>query len=746
VGVAADAGGHRSGALGLGRAAARSFGDVPPDRLPRLHLATAGNPLGLLELGARLEVAEAVPRESATAVSERITRSFVGRAHDLDDDAGLALLVAAADGASVATVHQACAALGVEGGALGRAEDAGLITLRGDRVEFRHPLVRSAVYGAAEPDTRRQVHRALADAVPRDEAARLAWHLSRGALAPDEDTASTLDVVGAEASHRGAHAIAASAHERAAALTATPTRLAPRLAAAAEASLLAGLTDRAVELLDRALAAQPDPYLRAHIHELRGALETRAGSLEKAHSLLVNAAEEIEDLDPDRAVRLYADVVHVCFYRAQADAAMRAGEAIERLLETASDPDARYLGTVASGMALILKGDGVRGVAKVRDASYQLVVGDNEPEDEFRLPLRLQGALWLRGSGPHRAMVTAAIDRMRDEAALGSLPYVLMHIARDAATTDRWEDAETAYAESIRLARETGQSTELAASLAGLAIVNARRGQEQECRENSAAAEPLCRSHGIRLGDFWRSFAQGDLLAGKGDLAGAARHYESLREGLSETGLSDPDQSCLPELVETYVHLGRLEEATTATAEFAASAEAKGQPWSLARAERARALCAPGGGGHDAGPERHFRRALELHAQTTDLYETARTQLAFGAWLRRDRQRVAARPMLRAALSTFERLGAVPWADKAAQELAATGETVRRREASAVDELTPQERQIAQLLAEGRTTREAAAALFISPKTVEYHLRHVYLKLGIRSRAALAEIFVEPAS
>ncbi|HYO19446.1 MAG TPA: helix-turn-helix transcriptional regulator, partial [Dermatophilaceae bacterium] len=137
----------------------------------------------------------------------------------------------------------------------------------------------------------------------------------------------------------------------------------------------------------------------------------------------------------------------------------------------------------------------------------------------------------------------------------------------------------------------------------------------------------------------------------------------------------------------------------------------------------------------------HYRAALQLHAQTPDRYETARTELTFGACLRRERRRSDARPLLRSALQTFEELGAVPWADNAAQELKATGETVRRREATAMDELTPQERQISQLLAQGRTTRETAAALFISPKTVEYHLRHVYLKLDIRSRTELAERF-----
>jgi DNA-binding CsgD family transcriptional regulator len=286
------------------------------------------------------------------------------------------------------------------------------------------------------------------------------------------------------------------------------------------------------------------------------------------------------------------------------------------------------------------------------------------------------------------------------------------------------------------LAGETGQSTDFAVCLSGLAVLNARRGRGQECRDNIAAASGVARRNNIRLAALWLEFAQGDLASGAGDTATAVRHYEAVEAALVSTGLADPDQSCAPELVEAYVHLGRSDEAGRLAEEFAAKATAKGQPWSLARAERALGICAP-----DEAAEDHFRRALDLHARTPDLFETARTELAFGSRLRRDRKRVEARPRLRSALETFERLGAAPWADRAASELEATGETVRRREANAMDDLTPQERQIAQMLASGRTTREAAAALFISPKTVEYHLRHVYLKLDIRSRDALAELF-----
>lgn len=714
----------------------RASGSVRREQLVRLHRATAGNPLALLELGDHLGQIEAVPLDAPLTVSEHLVRSFIGRVADLSEGARAALLVAAADSTSLTTVHRACRVLGTAELSLAEAEDAGLLAVRGDRIEFRHPLVRSAVYGDADPETRRAVHRALAGVIPADQTDRLAWHLSEGAVAPDEVTAVTLDRVAAQATARGAHAIAASAHERAAELTASLEHLAKRLASAGEAAWLSGLSERAVALLDRALASGPDALLRAHIQALRGAVETRCGSLDAALATLVEAADTVQASDPDTAVTLLADAIHVSFYLAEPAAAMRACVTIDSLLDSCADPYARVLGSMASGMALVLNGSGVRGIARVRGAAYSLVLPEAAPADGFRLPVRLLGALWLRDSGPLRNEVGDAIDRMREQAALGSLPYLLMHIARDAATSDRWDDAESAYQEAIRLARETGQSTDLAVSLAGLACLDARRGREQECRAYVEAAEDLCRKNHIRLGSFWLELAQGDLASGLGDPGAAVGHYEALESQLVATALADPDQSCAAELVETYVQLGREKEARRVADEFASKAEAKGQPWSLARSGRALGLCTS-----NSTSEAHFRSALALHAETPDRYETARTELAFGARLRRERRRVESRPFLGSALRTFEDLGAAPWADRAAQELRATGETVRRREADVMDELTPQERQIAQLLAKGRTTREAAAALFISPKTVEYHLRHVYLKLDIRSRAALAERF-----
>lgn len=698
----------------------------------RLHQATGGNPLALLELAADAEEVANLPAGSPVEVSERLTRSFIGRAEGLSAPARTVLLVAAADSTSVATVHRACRELGLVDGSLTEAEDAGLVAVTGDRVTFRHPLVRSAVYGAADPATRRAVHRALAKVVQAHETDRLAWHVSRGAEGPDEATAATLELAGRSASSRGAFAIAVQAHERAAELTVDPARLAPRLLAAAEAGWLAGASADATALLDRGLAAGPDPATTARILELRGAIETRCGSLEAARTTLVDAARDLVGPDPDGAVRLLADAVHACFYLADPATALSAAETIEKILDRTSEVDSRFHGTMALGMARILSGAGQSGSDHIRAAVAMLPHLDGYP-DPLRLPRRILAGLWLRESDPARTLLGDQIERLRDEAALGALPYLLMHLARDDATTDRWQDAEASYLEAIHLATETGQSTDLATSLAGLAWLRARLGRADDCRSTVAAAGDLCSGRHIHIGTAWLDFAQGDLEAGLGNLAGAAVHYERLETLLVDRGVSDPDVSAAAELVEAYLHLGRADDALHLAETFTSKAMDKGQPWALARAHRALALCRQG----DLREE-SFRTAGELHAQTADKYEAARTELAFGACLRRERRRVEAREHLRSAVDSFEDLGARPWADKAAQELAATGETVQRREAMVIDALTPQERQVAQLLAGGRTTREAAAALFLSPKTVEYHLRHVYAKLGVRSREALA--------
>ena len=348
--------------------------------------------------------------------------------------------------------------------------------------------------------------------------------------------------------------------------------------------------------------------------------------------------------------------------------------------------------------------------------------------------------IFLREADAGRALLERSLSSARARAALGTLPSVLNLIARDQATTDRWAVAEATYREAIELARETDQRTQLAFGLAGLAWLQARRGRAAECRAAAGEAVSLCAALGTRLLEVWATAALGELAAAAGDTDHAVEHFARQLRLVGELGITDADLSPAPELVDAYVRLGRADDAARIADGFTAAAEAKGQPWSLARAWRCRGLLADGTEGVAA-----FEEALRLHARTPDSYETARTRLAYGERLRRARRRVLARQELRASLEAFERLDARPWADRARAELTATGETLRRRDPSTIDELTPQELQIALLLADGRTTRETAAALFLSPKTIEYHLRHVYLKLGLHSRDELAKALASAA-
>lgn len=333
-------------------------------------------------------------------------------------------------------------------------------------------------------------------------------------------------------------------------------------------------------------------------------------------------------------------------------------------------------------------------------------------------------------------LVDRALRSLREGTALGPLAALLFHVARYSASTDRWDAAAEQYQEGIALARESGQTTDLTMLLAGLAWLQARTGAEEDCRRHAEEALVLAARHHVHMARIWATYALGDLHLGQGRAAEALVQYEALERFVTTIRFGDVDVSPAPEMVECLLRTGRHDEAPGIAAAYRDRAKDKGQTWALARAERACAFLAD-------DPEPGLARALALHAEGPDLFEEARTRLVLGELQRRARRRTVARASLRTALESFERLGARPWADRAAGELGATGEHPRRRGDRSTDALTPQELQVARLLSSGSTTRQAAASLFLSPKTVEYHLRHVYMKLGVNNRADLARA-VEP--
>ncbi|MBJ7614832.1 MAG: AAA family ATPase [Candidatus Dormibacteraeota bacterium] len=728
---------------GLDRASAhallagRAGQPIASDTFEWVLRATAGNPLALVEL------AEAAPNLTSPAfdtplpVTTTVERTFLRRSVGLSSPARRALLIAAAfQPADLEVVRRAGLSMGLPPDAIDEAEmAAGLVQPRGGVLEFRHPLARSAIYNAASPAERRSAHRALAGVLTTTEQAdRRAWHLAAASQGPDEEVAVSLEAAGRRARERSAYAAAASAFEQSARLGEDSERQAGRLFRAGEAAWLAGRAERAAESLQAARQLASGPDLRAEIDHLRGQLAIRRGATEEGYRILTDAAAAIQGVDRGKAVLILADAALGCMAAGRSVDMMAAGRGVLELLRAEEVPETAFYAHVAYGMSATLVGKGAEGARHLRIGLRLFEQASAGVSNPLLIVWATFVPMFLREAEAGRDLIVRAVEGARDQAPSAALPLLLHYLGRDAATTDRWALARVRYDEAIRIAREAAQSADLAASLAGIAWLDAREGRVDECRSHGQEALALTQELGLGLFRIWALTALAELQLGQGGIASALERLLECEGVLDQLGLRDADLAPAPELVDAYLRLGRPDEARAAAERFYPLALEKGQPWSLARAARCEGLLA----GDDGFVER-FEAALRFHRQTPDTFEQARTELYYGERLRRARHRTAARERLRTALQAFDRLGATPWAERADAELKATGESARRRKVGTRDLLTPQELQIAHALAEGRTTREAAAKLYLSPKTVEYHLRNVYGKLEIRSRDELRE-------
>ena len=602
---------------------------LPPETAERLHAATGGNPLALLELAAEAEQLAFAPAGAAVPVPAKISDAFMRRAERLDPGARRALVLAAAsDTGDLRTLELAAAKLDLDLSALAGAESAGLISVRAGEVEFRHVLARSAVYVSAGADERRAAHRALASALPDRDIDRRAWHLAAAALGTDGAAAAALEQAGIRARDRSAYASAAGAFARGARLAADPERRGLMLWQAAEASWLAGLDERASELLAEARSQTDDQALTTRVDHLAGYIAIRGGRMSEGHAILTAAAERAE---PEQAVAMLSEACLASFHAGRpGEMIATAKRAAERLPENAS-ARARFLAATADGMASIIGGDADAGARALHEALALAESSLDVSEDPRLLPWLVLVALFLRESEGGRSLVERALDGARERAVVGLLPYVLTLVARDQATSDM-PLADATFHEAIALSRESGQQLALAGGLAGLAWLEARRGREAECREHSAEALAISRANGIGMYEIWATAALGELELGLGHAAAAAAQLEHLPADVDddELRITDADLSPAPELVESYLRLGRQDEAEELSHRFSEIANEKGQPWSLARSMRGLGLVADE---QQFAPR--FERALELHRQTPDEFESARTRLAYGERLRR---------------------------------------------------------------------------------------------------------------
>ena len=712
---------------GIGTAAARALlvdrlGSSPPAPvLRRLVDETGGNPLALIEFTAQRGPA-------AGAAATRVEDLFLRRADRLPAASRRALLIAAAsDTEELDTVRAASRLAGVPDDAFDAPAASGLLQVRGRELAFRHPLVRSTVYEAAPEEDRRDVHLALARAAAPVAEERRAWHLAAAASGIDPALAAQLDRAAAAAQRRGGAAMAARLLERAARLMPASDGRAERLVTAARAQWRTGRADAPLALLDEAAPLIDDPALWADAQELRAAILKRTGEAEAAHALLLDGAARLEAIAPRRAARMLTQATHLYFRRAEAQRALALAERAWTLGR--AEDDLELGGTLAWARVHAGRSEEGRALAR-RCGDIAQATGDtaNAPQIAWCLT-------WVEDYGAARVLVERVVAAHRAASAPGDLAYALFFLAELELRVGRLTAAYAAAQESAALAEQTGQELQVMASLTVLAAAEALIGRAAEARTHATHA--LARAGAIMNVTFVAraNAALGLLELSLGRPGDAAEHLELVARAHERSDVVEPSLlEWMPDLVEAYIRSGRTDDAAATLDAFAGYADATGRTWARAVATRYRGLLAADGGGE------HFEAALRLHDATSRSFERGRTELCFGEALRRSGRRVEARTQLRAALETFERCGALPWADRARHELAATGEHAGAREPTAAARLTPQELQIGLAVSEGRTNREVAEALFLSPKTIEYHLRNVFRKLDVRTRTELAHV------
>jgi DNA-binding CsgD family transcriptional regulator len=717
--------------------------------LARIVAETRGNPLALLELPRGLtqaELAGGFGLPGAAALSGRIEESYQRQLYALPAQTRRLVQLAAADPVcDPALVWRAAERLGIGAGAATPGAEAGLLEF-GAQVRFRHPLVRSMAYRSASLRERQEVHRALAEATdPLADPDRRAWHLAQAAPGPDDDVAAELERSASRAQARGGMAAAAAFLERAALLTREPDQRARRMLAAARAKRAAGALDAALGLVAAVQTGPRDAPRAAEAEQLRGqiALDQRRGR--DAARMLLGAARSFEPLDPGLARETHLEALW--------EAAMLAGDVdqagdVRRAAEAAlaSPPwpgPPRPVDVLLDALALRFT-RGYTAAAPALGGALELVLDLDLNADDGG-----QASRWLLSSGGRisqiiavelwdfeswQALATRQAGLARDAGALVHLQFALNYLARAQLLGGDLATAALMIEEDRLIAEATGNPPVADTEV----MLAAWRGREPEAREliEATAGEAAARGLG-RLAGF-ASCARSVLYNGLGrpDLARDAA-WQAFQRGQLGHG---PLVVC--ELAEAAARTGDLPAARAALDWLTERTGVVSTEWALGVEARIRALL-----GEGETADRYYRESIARLGRTRLRGELARAHLLYGEWLRRENRRADAREQLRTAHGMLEQMGIEAFAARARRELLSTGETVRKRAsdpvplaADAGDDLTPQEAQVARLARDGLSNPEIGSRLFISSRTVQYHLRKVFTKLGISSRGQLYRV------
>jgi DNA-binding CsgD family transcriptional regulator len=705
--------------------------------LDQIVAETRGNPLALLELPRGLtpgEIAGGFGLPDARPVASRVEETFVQRVRALPPDTQRLLLLAAAEPVGdVSLLWRAAEQLGISGSVGRPAEDAALIEL-GIRVRFRHPLIRSAAYRSARFRDRQEVHRALAEATdPDTDPDRRAWHWAHAASGPDETVANHLERSADRARARGGVAAAAAFLARAAELTPDPAERGRRAVAAAQAKFDAAASDAALELLATAELAPLDEPQRARLERLRAQIAFARTRGSDAPALLLDAARRLEPVDAAMARETHLEAMAAAMFAGRLGDKPDVREAAEaaRAAPAAPQPP-RAIDLLLDGLATRFTEGYAAGVPPLRKAldGFRRVDGLGAPGVRWLwLACRLAQDLW--DDELWYALATGGVRVARGTGALGVLPIAATYRAALHVHAGAFAAAASLIEEADAITDATGLASLKYASL----MLAAWRGNEADGRELIEAGRLSATARGEGMGLGVIEWATALLYNGRG------RYAEAL--AAAQRGCEHDDVGLfawnLVELIVAGARSGETDAASAALDRLRGRTRASGTDWALGIEAGSRALLRDG-----AGAEPLYREAVERLARSRGVVHLARARLLYGEWLRRENRRVDAREQLRSAHEMFSGIGAEGFAERARRELVATGETAPKRTEETRDVLTPQEAQIARMASDRQTNPEIGAKLFISPRTVEYHLRKVFTKLEINSRkelrSALAEI------
>ena len=720
-----------SRALLQARLGADTGADIGAEVLDRIVDDTRGNPVALLELPAELtreQLSGVEPLPSQLHLTSRVEQLFLDRSRRLPPTVQRVLLLAAADDTDEPDVlRRAAAALSLGDADLQAAVDSGLLVEGGPSLSLRHSLVRSAVYQAATGAQRREVHRALAEALSgHGDPDRAAWHRASAAEGPDPEVVDALELAGTRALRRGGHLAALAAYERAAALCDDPAKRSELTFAAGRSAWAAGRAGQAQALLARVREATSDPVLLADVARLRGHIEVNLGSASEAHRIFVEAAQEVYPTDPARALDIGVAAAVMRTFGADSGTPLPVTDVL--VVPDAGDPPrTSCLRHMLVAMTQVAEGDWAAATAALDRA---LELGEKVDDRDVLWNLA-NAALQLGDDQAQQRFYGYALSRAREAGAVTAVVYCLQRLCFGHYLAGDLVAVRNSAEEAVSLSHSIGQPAMTAPPTAWLAMLGALQDQDGY-DDHVARLEALVAAYPLGIltdpvHDLMR-WAKGLRAAGSGDGVGASYHFARFR-------LPVLARMSATERIESAVRADDLVAARGWTDELARFADTTGRPWALATVAFGRALTAD-----PADADALFRESLAHHAGAGRPLDAARVHLAYGEWLRRSQRRVDARQHLRDAVETFQDLRAESWVARAHQELRASGETARKRDPSTLVKLTPTELQIARLVSMGLSNKDVAAQCWISPRTVAFHLRNVFAKAGVTSRGELAQL------